>query len=1003
MLAALLLFGFAPLQQPDAALPGPLSYHLDQHVGVQWRLDSRDSWRAFTARWGGRWGARWDERDGSPRFLWAPGVPLSRAQALLADVAHLAHVDPADLVLAARVQQGERSILRYERRWRGAPVEGDHLSFVAENGRIGAVWAQLSPIHLADQPRAGEIVLPVPTWKSGRPWVDPAEGSAAYLVTRRQDGPYVIYTDRSGHEVQRYDTRRFANVTLTHDERTVGDDLLEAPAVEVTVTDSSGATAITAADGSHALRGALTVALEGPSLVVRNNGADIRVAGTDDVLLEGGVDLPLSATQVQYSFHVLWDWLADRWPAHPWLADQVPAVVGLTDSACNAYYDGVGINFYQGWSGYCNESGRIVDVILHELGHGVHHHILATGTFASDISEGAADFTAATILDSPYLAPEFYPGSPYLRELETDRVYPRDVVGEVHTDGLIWGSFLWDLRERWVDDEGYDAGVLQTDLLFLGALQQGPTLTDAYEAVIVADDDDGDLSNSTPHACDLIDLLDVHGLGPGPIGVVMFDHAPLDSQSSWTEAYEVGFDLYEVTAGCGDLDEDSVQLWYTTGAESTPGIDAPTEGDTGEIGDAYEGWELVPLDHDGDTWTGLIPRQPATTTVRYFMQASSTDGTQTVYTHAGQPTGVYTFRVGDREALWCEGFEAGAPDWDHGGGTPALPDTSGYYTDQWEYGTPTGGSFVPDAPWEGSQIAATALDGFYVPNNLQFLRSPEVQVTDPGPMLLFSFRRWLTVEDGIYDHAVLSVNDEPVWENPASEGGSAHTLDEGWTLQEVDLAPLLTPAGRAQFAWTLSSDPGLEFGGWALDQVCVEQLADVPGHYRVRDFSASDDGETEVRVTWTQPWMIPLAATALVRSRDAWPESFADGVIVDLDLHPVAGEVREVLDADVEPGVVYHYALLAAGVDQDDWQGGVVEGENADLGGILDDEPPVDTAVEDTGDSPVTDDTEEPTCPDPDECDTCEEPDGCGCTTGPARGWPWVPLVLAGLAVRRRR
>ncbi|MFH1464912.1 MAG: hypothetical protein ABIO70_11060 [Pseudomonadota bacterium] len=999
MLALLLLFGFAPIQQPDAVLPGPLSAHLHQHAAVQWRLDSRPSWRDFTARWGGRWGARWDERDGSPRFLWAPGVSLVRAEALVADVARLAHVDPAELGLAARVQTGERTILRYERRWRGAPVEGDHVSLVVVNGRIGAVWVQLSPVHLAATPVEGELVLPVPTWKAGRPWIDPAEGSAAFLVTRHEEGAHVVYTDRAGREVQRYDTRHMATVTLTHDERTVGDDLVEAPAVEVTVTDSAGATALTAADGSHALSGALTVALEGPSLVVRNNYADIAVSGTDDTLLEGGVSLPLAATQVQHTFHVLWDWLSDRWPSHPWLGAQVPAQVELNTSACNAFYDGVGINFYVGYSGYCNDPGRIADVILHELGHGVHHHILATGTFASDLSEGAADFTSATILDSPFLAPEFYVGSAYLRELETDHVYPDDVIGEVHYDGLIWGSFLWDLRERWIDDYGYDAGVEQTDLLFLGALQQGPTLTDAYEAVIVADDDDGDLSNGTPHACELIDLLDVHGLGPGPIGVVMFDHAPLDSQGSFTEAYEVSFDLYELTDGCGDLDTGTVQLWYSTEAEATPGIDTEGE-DTGLAFDPHEGWVSVALDHDGDTWTGAIPRQPATTTVRYFMQASSTDGSQTVYTHAGQATGVYTFRVGDRAALWCEGFESGASDWDHGGGTPAFPDTSGYYTDQWVYGAPTGGSFVPDAPWEGANIATTGLDELYVPNNLQYLRSPEVMVTDPGLMLTFSFRRWLTVEDGIYDHAVLSVNDAPVWENPATEGGSSHTLDEGWTLQEVDLAPLLSAAGRARFTWTLSSDPGLEFGGWALDQVCVEQFADVPGHYRVRDFAASDDGEHEVQITWTQPWMVPLSATALVRSRDGWPASVDDGVIVDLDLHPEPGEARAITDTEVEPGVVYHYALLAAGEGDEDWHLEIVEGENADVGGILD----VDTSVpEDTGDSQVTDDTGEPTCPDPEECEECEEPEGCGCVSGQPRGLALLPLLLAGLAVRRRR
>ena len=58
------------------------------------------------------------------------------------------------------------------------------------------------------------------------------------------------------------------------------------------------------------------------------------------------------------------------------------------------------------------------------------------------------------------------------------------------------GKLLWNLRQQW-EAESPEEGIDQTNQLFLNALAYGPTLTDAYEAVILADDNDGDWSN--PH------------------------------------------------------------------------------------------------------------------------------------------------------------------------------------------------------------------------------------------------------------------------------------------------------------------------------------------------------------------------------------------------------------------------------------------------------------------------------------------------------------------------
>jgi uncharacterized protein (TIGR03382 family) len=994
MLALLLLFGFAPLEQ-EQVRSGPPAPALDQRAAVQWRLSSRPAWRAFRARWGRDWAARWDERTGAPRFLWAPGVPASWADALVADVAGLAGVAASDLSLASERVRGERRILRYQRHWKGAPVEGDQVALVIQGGRVAGIWVQLSPVHLQQTPREGEVVLPLPLHRGAGP---ASTGVRAALATWSQEGAHVVYRDRAGAELVRYDTRHFATVELLHEERTVGDALVQSPARQVAVVDGSGGSATTADDGSHGLSGDLTVTLEGPELLVLDNGDPISVSGSGDMLLEPDGDLPYSAAQVQAAFHDTWDWLEARWPSHPWLGVQVPATVELETSACNAFYSSGTVNFFVGYSGYCNNTGRIADVIYHELGHGIHHYILAAGTFAGDVSEGSSDYVSATINDDPALAPEFYLGAPWLRELATDKVYPDDYIGEVHHDGQIWGSFLWNLREDWVDDYGEDAGVERADLLFLGALEQGPTLTDAYEAVVLADDDNGDLSDGTPHACELLDLLDQHGLGPGPIGVVVYDHQALEEQGSSAEDYPVEFELYALAAECGDLDPDSVQLWYSLEADAIPGVDGDA-GDTGGF-DPYEGWTSLELEQADGFWSGAIPRQPATTQVRYFVQASSGDGSQTVYSHGGLEGGLYGFLVGDREQLWCEGFEHGATDWVHGAGTPWQPDPDGRWSSEWVYGTPTGGNFLPDAPYEGSMVATTALDALYSPNNLQYLRSPVVLVEEPGPMLILSMRRWLTVEDGIYDHARMYVNDQLLWENPATEGGSDHTLDGGWTLIELPAADLLDEDNQLQLTWTLGSDPGLEFGGWALDRVCVEQLADLPGHYRVRDLVASDDDQQGITVRWTQPWITPLGGTALVRSLVGWPTSVDDGVIVHLDEAPVPGAPMELVDLEVVPDQIYHYALFAADGELV-WSGEVVEGENADQG-VAPSDPPEDTAPpEDTDpdDPPV--DTASP-CEQPEDCEACDTPEGCGCASRPGAGaLAWL-LLLPGLLFRRR-
>jgi hypothetical protein len=102
------------------------------------------------------------------------------------------------------------------------------------------------------------------------------------------------------------------------------------------------------------------------------------------------------------------------------------------------------------------------EVILHELGHQIHFSQSSTffaSNEAGSISEGFGDYWAADVSEvaagvqpDPACIAEWdsvsYTAGPVhcLRRLDSSRMYPADLNGEVHHDGTIWSHALWNLR-----------------------------------------------------------------------------------------------------------------------------------------------------------------------------------------------------------------------------------------------------------------------------------------------------------------------------------------------------------------------------------------------------------------------------------------------------------------------------------------------------------------------------------------------------------------------------
>ena len=102
------------------------------------------------------------------------------------------------------------------------------------------------------------------------------------------------------------------------------------------------------------------------------------------------------------------------------------------------------------------------EVILHEYGHALHFSSSPTfygaGEESGAIGEGFGDYWAADVTNVVAPTPDpacvadwdsvSYTSGPVhcLRRLDTDKMYPADLDGEVHDDGEIWSHALWNLR-----------------------------------------------------------------------------------------------------------------------------------------------------------------------------------------------------------------------------------------------------------------------------------------------------------------------------------------------------------------------------------------------------------------------------------------------------------------------------------------------------------------------------------------------------------------------------
>ena len=209
----------------------------------------------------------------------------------------------------------------------------------------------------------------------------------------------------------------------------------------------------------------------------------------------------------------------------------------------NAYYmplDG-GLYFGDGSLSYnVGNFSHFADIIYHEYIHAVvdniyYRDIINLGEHGA-INEAYADYFSCSFLSDPIMGEWCFPLD-HQRDLDGSlpppmhgpKKFPDNWVAEEHYDSLIFSQALWEIRSS--------IGTNKTDQLVYNSLYFGPvSFNSGMEAILIADDNDGDLSNGTPNGTDIKTAFNNHGIPTTP---ALYGNDTYELNNSFGEAYPI--------------------------------------------------------------------------------------------------------------------------------------------------------------------------------------------------------------------------------------------------------------------------------------------------------------------------------------------------------------------------------------------------------------------------------------------------------------------------------
>jgi hypothetical protein len=596
------------------------------------------------------------------------------------------------------------------------------------------------------------------------------------------------------------------------------------PRIEVS---ADGVVATTGADGTFSIdvtEGTIiTAALAGLATGVSDQTglattADAPAAAVTDLLIGDPADPLAVANNTAYFFT---DRILDFLIANGITDEALFNLATNTNiaDACNAFYTASSINFFQagGVGGFeCNNTAEAT-IVMHEYGHFVDD--VFGGITEGGLSEGWGDLLACFITAEPAVGPDFFAGDDApLRTCDNDYKFPPGGNDEVHNLGQAWAGFGWHAREGLIEALGESDGDALARALFLPSLPSNAAdIPAAVREVFLRDDDDGDITNLTPHWDILLAAAELHGLA-----FVVDEDLVAPAATTDLSVASSGATTAELTwTAAGDDGDEGAASFYDVRRSSQPITETDFAQATAVPGPVpVEGGQTQKLT------VALIPGETAFFALRTVDEQNN----------ASAISNVVEVTAGEGTEVFADSFENGAGQWQATGLWHVTERKAADGASSFWYGDEATGNYNTGAANSGELV------------------SPPIDLSGAdNPVLVFQTS--FDVEAGAtFDRMTITAFDEA---DPAvsAELSELDGVSGGFVGRVLDLGGMSGRTIRVRFAFDTFDNVANETEGWFIDDVAVvadgaaagstlvinEILAD-PG-----SFDANNDGLVSFR------------------------------------------------------------------------------------------------------------------------------------------------------------
>jgi hypothetical protein len=212
--------------------------------------------------------------------------------------------------------------------------------------------------------------------------------------------------------------------------------------------------------------------------------------------------------------NIVRDFVLSFAPNFPTIGTQnsFPVNTGVSGT-CNAFYDYSSINFYNAGGGCSNTAFSVV--VHHEYGH---HLVAVGGSGQGQYGEGMGDVMGVLITGDNQLARGFYSNDCVngIRNADNNKQYPCS--GGIHDCGQLISGCVWDTLATMqaaypVTGHGIVSSLAVNSILLHSGDNISPSITYDW---LTLDDDDGDLTNGTPHSTEILAGFAMHNMDDFP-------------------------------------------------------------------------------------------------------------------------------------------------------------------------------------------------------------------------------------------------------------------------------------------------------------------------------------------------------------------------------------------------------------------------------------------------------------------------------------------------------